>query len=1071
MRCKPSSCDSCILKPHGSDFSAVEGTGANGVLLVGEASGQMEQRDQLPFRPYAPAGSVLERCLRRMGLSRQSFSISNCVRCRPRHDFLDDAPWEYSALRSCRPNLDQVIAERKPRVIVALGGIALRELTGEAGEARGITHLAGYVLPLQHSSYSAMLTDEQNSMAAAKARGIGNIPIIGDFHPSYLRRGKASHQGVFSRILQRALNIAKGTDREWLWNIDPEECSTWNTVNHNLNYWTHPTLDQCVSVLNYLRDNPQVVIAKDLETHESISIDEDARDGFQDTEIRTFQLSLQAGTGMSIPYVDPFRDVIRALVALPNRFYGHNWASFDHKVLRASAAREGWLYAGVGDLYDTLDMFHHWQPDLPAHLQFCASFIRFPFPWKHLAATDIEFYGIADVDADLRLGLWLEQMLKKDGIWDDTGYTVSPSVGQESVLLPQEGLNYNAALNGTGHSVPPGSSEAQQRYTRGYLGQVREVRPVLAAMEDRGVPVDDTRRMALGAGFDEAQRKLGAEIAARAPKECQRVHPKEGYAGVAPQVKAFVEGKLGDKQRAKSLLMEHAAGTMVRTDIFDLLAVERFQDPPTKNKYGTEEEGEWYTYQRRTFTITSATAELTTTDESVERWCRIYDFNPNSSQQLIQYMKAKHHPVPKSKEEDDEGKQKETTAAKELQRLAVKTGDDFYLKVIEYRGYTKLKGTYVEGFKPQADGRVHPTFTFDTGTGQLSARNPNSTNFPKLKPTPELAKAMRGMIVAPKGRVIVDWDYKSCHALTLGYLAESPRYMRMARLDIHSFVAGHFLGLWDAYKIEQESDAQLKARFKWLKSDPERKQFRDDQAKHCILGIGFGLGAKGLYERYMDDFHPRPCRECQETGKVRGLRGMKKCTLCDGSGKQSGRSVAEELHATVRRIFPEVFEWQKRMQDQAHREQFLRTEFGHIRRFYEVFRWDGKKSAWGHGDQAEEAIAFWPANIAFGHIREALKELSRRGLDEKWHLFNHIHDSFDLAPMVHAPNVSESLMDEHRKEIAEVLLRPSEVLTNPKVAPGGLVIDVEAAWGKEDWAHMEELEVPRVMQEVSCVGA
>ena len=32
-------------------------------------------------------------------------------------------------------------------------------------------------------------------------------------------------------------------------------------------------------------------------------------------------------------------------------------------------------------------MFHHWQPDLPAHLQFAASFIRFPFPWKHLTAT------------------------------------------------------------------------------------------------------------------------------------------------------------------------------------------------------------------------------------------------------------------------------------------------------------------------------------------------------------------------------------------------------------------------------------------------------------------------------------------------------------------------------------------------------------------------------------------------------------------------------------------------------------------------------------------------------------
>lgn len=969
-RSKPPSCIGCPCHDMGTDFSSVEGTGANGVLLCGEASGQHEQRDQLPFRNYAPAGGVLERCLRRMGLDRQQFSITNCIRCRPKRDWLEGSPWEYSALRSCRPNLDQVISERKPRCIVALGGVAARELTGEAGEARGVTHLAGYVLPLQHNSYSAMLTDEENSVAEAKAKGMRDTPVIVDFHPSYLRRGKASHQGVFSRILKRGLDIAVGRDREWAWGIDPEDSSTWG----GLKYWTHPTLDQCWAVHNYLRDNPQLVAAKDLETFESASMDEDARDGFQDTQIRTFQLSYQAGTGISIPYIEAYREVIRALVGLPNRFYGHNWNNFDHKVLRACAAREGWRYAPQDWCYDTLDMFHHWQPDLPAHLQFCASFIRFPFPWKHLAGTDIEFYGIADVDSDLRLGLWLEQMLRKDGIWG----------------------------RGDAYDV-----------TRGYTGQVREVRPVLAAMEDRGVPVDNDRRLALGAEFDKAQEELGKEISARAPKECSRVHPKEGYKTIPPEVRQW------QKTQEK-------------------ITIENELPPHVFTENG--EDGESYTYAIREF-------------GGVRRICRVYDFNPNSSQQLLQYMKSRHHPVPKSKEEDSEGNQKDTTAAKELQRLAIKTGDDFYLRVIEYRGLTKLRGTYVEGFKPSADGRVHPTFTFDTGTGQMSARNPNSTNIPKRKPTPALAKAIRSMIRAPKGYLISEFDFKSCHALTLGYLAESPRYMRMAKLDIHSFVAGHFLGLWNARDIEKESDAELKARFKWLKSDPERKGFRDDQAKHCILGIGFGLGAKGLYERYMDDFKPRPCNECRESGKVAGLRGMKQCPQCKGSGKQSGMSVAAELHQTVRDIFPEVFDWQRRMQDRAHRDQYLKTEFGHIRRFYEVFRWDGKKSAWSHGDQAEEAIALWPANIAFGHIREAMKELARRGLDEKWGLFNHIHDSYNLLPR-------ESQIEEHVREVSEVLLMPSEVLTNPKVAPGGLVIDVEASAG-EDWGNMKEIEVPR----------
>src|ERR1700678_265416 len=164
-RTKPESCAGCQCAPHGTDFSAIEGTGSSGVMLVGEASGEMEARDGLPFRPYAPAGSLLERILRRMGLDRQAFSVTNILRCRPRNNWLEGAPWEYSAINSCRPNLDAAIAARRPRAIVALGGTGLRELTGLAGESLGISHLAGYVLP-----------------------GPQGIPVIGNFHPAFLRR-------------------------------------------------------------------------------------------------------------------------------------------------------------------------------------------------------------------------------------------------------------------------------------------------------------------------------------------------------------------------------------------------------------------------------------------------------------------------------------------------------------------------------------------------------------------------------------------------------------------------------------------------------------------------------------------------------------------------------------------------------------------------------------------------------------------------------------------------------------------------------------------------------------------
>jgi DNA polymerase I-like protein with 3'-5' exonuclease and polymerase domains len=855
----------------------------------------------------------------------------------------------------------------KPRCIVALGGVALRELTGEAGESRGITHLAGYVMPLaggnalgeryrqeaRETLQREVQHDSEVSGAHAMSASTGStaIPVLADFHPSYLRRGKASYQGVFSRIIQRALGIASGRDRSYAWGIDPDDSATWNTPAGRLNYWTHPTTDQARSVLRFLQENPGLPIAKDIETSESSSLDEDAREGFSDTEVRLFQLSYQPGTGIAIPYTGEFKAVVREMLHLRNPFYGHNWDNFDHKVLRACAAREGWKYAPSVRVFDTLDMFHHWQPDLPAHLQFCSSFINFPFPWKHLANTNIEFYGICDVDADLRLGTFLEKALKKDNLWG-------------------EGDSYSL--------------------TTGYTGQEREVRPVLAAMEDRGVPIDDARRLELNDEFEKAQLELGEELDRRFPDECRSLHPKEGYKKVPKDCDGLV--LLG----------------------FDIASVDDGGDPVAKR---------------------------------VDRWVRRECFAPNSSQQLLRYMKIKGHRVPKSKIEDEDGNQKDTTAAKELQRLAVKTDDDFYLKVIEYRGLTKLRGTYVDGFRPGADGRVHTTFTFQTAIAQLSARNPNTTNFPKLKPTPKLAKALRGMICADDGHVIAEVDFKSCHVITLGLLAGDANYTRLGRLDIHSAVAGHFLGHWDLNQIIKETDDELMQRFRWLKSDAERKRVRDDQAKHGILGIGNGLRAKGLYERYMESFPSRQCPAC-DNGKVHGIRGLKNCPTCKGTAKQSGLQIAEAVLATCEQLFPRVFEYQELQRKEAHETQRLRTPFGHLRRFYEVYRWDGRKGCWSHGDQAEEAVAYRLANTAHAHMREVMKDLAKLGLDAKYNLFNMVHDSLMAMPR-------EDMLADFVREVIPVMTAPSKVMP-------GLWLGVEASYGRR-WNSMKDLEIPLEM--------
>ena len=47
-------------------FVPPQGDGTSHVMIMGEAPGELEARDSIPFHPKAPAGSTLDRLLRRV---------------------------------------------------------------------------------------------------------------------------------------------------------------------------------------------------------------------------------------------------------------------------------------------------------------------------------------------------------------------------------------------------------------------------------------------------------------------------------------------------------------------------------------------------------------------------------------------------------------------------------------------------------------------------------------------------------------------------------------------------------------------------------------------------------------------------------------------------------------------------------------------------------------------------------------------------------------------------------------------------------------------------------------------
>lgn len=946
MRCRPDTCQGCPLYECGSDFSQVEGHGSLGVMIIAEANGEHEAREQLPLRSHAPSGMVFERTLRRLGYSRDQFAVTNILRCRPPQNVLDGASYELQAIAHCQQYLLAALRQHRPKVIVAFGNLPFRTLTGISGEKRTISHMRGYV-------FRAL----PEFCAAA---GTPDLLVVPTFHPAFLRRGAISLTGVLARDIQRAVNIRAGKDTSYILDMpadeaDAEVVDAWQAA-HSLRYLTRPTLreldlfcrdvkarsDAWQALPPDMRAASYLALSHDIETQESASLDEDTTDGFQDTRIVLSQFSIEPGSGIAMPWRDDFIRATRFLLKLPLPKTGHNYWLFDQKVLRAVGQRDlgdASYMVPAGDVHDTLQMFHYWQPDLPAHLQFAASFTQFPFPWKHFNGTNLAFYGCVDVDATLRTYRVVRRTMEDRRIWID--------------------------------------SQQPARAAAGYVHQVHEVRPVLAAMEDRGMPVNNERRLALGEVFDATEVECMIDLDARFPNEARKLQPKTGYKGVPPQV--------------KPLLAEGKSLAEIATIVF--------HDPPKQQEDGSMDDGESYRYEQRSFEELQFDDQSRVVATSIARWCRVYQFSPNSAPQLYAYMKAKGHKAPFNKK-----KGRDTTEKKELERLSAKHKDNFYTKVIECREVRKMKSTYIDGWRPHADGRVHTTFTFATATGQLSSRNPNTQNYVAHG---KLGKAIKSMIAAPDGYEISNWDFKSYHVVMLGFLAEDPDYIRMARIDMHSFVTWHFLKLPDADRLTELSDEELIQKFKWLKSNEKYLNVRNKQAKPSILGIGLGLMPPHLYEMNREHFE---------------------------SLKQ-----AKQFREVIQQLFPKVFRWQNRIVEQAHQQQVLYSSYGMLRWFYEVQSPNGK-GGWKPGDQYNAAMAFPVQNNAHGDLRERLKAMHRSGIATRYGLCNTIHDSVSFCYPI-------ELREQHIAETYPILTSPSRVLVHPTIAPAGLCFGVECTVG------------------------
>jgi uracil-DNA glycosylase family 4 len=481
----------------------------------------------------------------------------------------------------------------------------------------------------------------------------------------------------------------------------------------------------------------------------------------------------------------------------------------------------------------------------------------------------------------------------------------------------------------------------------GYERLVYQLRPILDRMQDRGIPINDERRQAFGQQLDKAAEEIDAQMQALVPDELKNCTPKNGYKREPKDLTGLVQRVFKDQ-----------------TDI----------DGP---------------------------ADPT----GVLRWCRLEPFKP-SSQQLIRYMKHKGHPVPKKRKTD-----KDTSEAVELERLSRKTHDPLYKKVIWYREVRLMKATFVDGWAPSSDSRVHTTFKFAPATAQMSSSDPNVMNYPAHEKEGgrdiNLTEAFQRIIEAPPGYKIISLDHKSFHAVTQAWLADDEVYDRIARIDVHSFVASEFLRLKRADVMLAYKDDELRDYLKWVKR--EHRFTRDFKCKRVILGWQFGRGYRSIYEAYMEAFE-------NETESKRLVQTLEGC-------------------------FPKTVKWRKSIMLKAHYDTYLTSPFGFIRWFWDVHHF-GPNGEMRNGDQAEQAIAYLPANVAFGMMREEALAMTTAGYDDRFGLVNNLHDAWKFV-------CADDLVDECLHTVKPLMEAPCSKLKS-RLAPNGLWCAVSVSVGQND---------------------
>src|SRR2546423_13608024 len=134
------------------------------IMFVGEAPGADEDAQGEPF--VGRAGQLLTKIIKAMGFGREDVYIANVLKCRPDTpgSAYGNRPPTPREMQTCRPYLMEQIDIIQPKVIVALGAVAVEGLLGTRAPMRELR---------------------------GRWNSFNSTPLMVTYHPAYLLRNQS----------------------------------------------------------------------------------------------------------------------------------------------------------------------------------------------------------------------------------------------------------------------------------------------------------------------------------------------------------------------------------------------------------------------------------------------------------------------------------------------------------------------------------------------------------------------------------------------------------------------------------------------------------------------------------------------------------------------------------------------------------------------------------------------------------------------------------------------------------------------------------------------------------------